>query len=157
MTTANIKLLHGAIGAAGKSAGFAKKGASWYASRTDSVLVISPQKSQYGERYYLNLGVFFRALGTQATPKEHECHVRTRLAEIVGIEDQVRVEQLLDFEKTQVADDERQQALAALLQAKGISFLERCSSIEGARAALAEGMLDAMPISKTLQDLLLAK
>lgn len=154
MTIDSIKLLHDAIGAAGKVDGFTKKGTSWYANRVDSVLVINPQKSQYGEQYYLNLGVFFHLLGTQSTPKERQCHLRTRLTELVEPEDQMRVKQLLDFEKPQLAEDRRRLELAALLETKGIPFLERCGTLDGARSALSQGMLDSMPISKKLRDLL---
>jgi hypothetical protein len=156
MTTANIKLIHDAIGEAGKVAGFVKKGSAWYADRAESILVVSPQKSQYGEQYYLNVGIFFRVFGSNEKPKEHECHLRTRLTEIVGVVDQERARSLLDFKGMSVAESERQQALVTLLKEKGIPFLEQCSSIEGVRTALHQGVLNAMPISRVLRETLQA-
>jgi hypothetical protein len=154
MTTANIKILHDAIGDAGKAAGFVKKGSSWYANRAESVLVINPQKSHYGEQYYLNLGVFFRLLGVSEKPKEQECHVRARLTDVVKKDEQTSVQQLLDFDAVLTSGIERKQALADFLLIRGVSFLEQCSSVEGVGTALSQGLLNAMPVSRSLRELL---
>jgi hypothetical protein len=154
MKPENIRLIHDAIGAAGKGAGFTKSGSSWYANRTDSMLVISPQKSQYGQKYYLNLGIFFKALGSKDRPKENECHLRARIGNIVGTESQMLAEKLLDFEAGKISTEARREALTTIMLTEVIPFIEQCSSLEGARTALHEGKLDELPINKELRELL---
>jgi hypothetical protein len=39
------------------------------------------QISRWGDRsYYVNIGVYFKALGEELAPVEYRCHVRQRLA-----------------------------------------------------------------------------
>ena len=151
MTTSAIKLVHEAIGRATKSSSFVKKGGGWYADRNESILVISPQKSQYGQQYYLNLGVYFKELGSILAPKEQECHLRARLSQIVSDGEEKTVEALLDFEQSV---PEREECLANLLRHYALPFLEACSSIDGVRHARNEGRLGALPVMRVLRETL---
>lgn len=148
MTNLNIKLIHDAISEASKSAGFTKKGENWYADRAETVLVINPQKSNYGQKYFLNLGVYFKLLGAKQTPKEFECHVRARVSQLAEEE---AVEKTLDFEQP-ISPLERENQIVTFLRDKGLPFLEMCSSMEGVRAAYAGGQLSAFPLLRTLRE-----
>jgi len=63
-----------------KSNGFVRAGVTWRKDQGESIAVFNVQKSGWaGGVYYLNLGVYFRALGTENAPTENRCHVRVRL------------------------------------------------------------------------------
>jgi hypothetical protein len=113
-----------------KASGFRKDAATWRKSYEDSVGVVNIQGSQWGRSFYINLGVYFHALGTKEQPLEYDCHVRTRLDELVT--DRARLSDLLDWEKP-LPDSERLPELEAAVMARGVVWLDRVSGIEGAR------------------------
>jgi hypothetical protein len=60
--------------------GFKRSSATWRRDQGESIAVLNVQKSSWGGgTYYVNVGVYFRALGPEAAPTENRCHVRTRL------------------------------------------------------------------------------
>lgn len=65
-----------------KALGFTKKSDSWWRQSQDAVQVLNIQKSPFGERIYVNLGIYLKALGTETTPPERRCHVQVRLERI---------------------------------------------------------------------------
>lgn len=63
-----------------KARDFKKSNATWRKGQGESVAVFNVQKSPWGDgTYYLNMGVYFRALGSEVLPTENKCHVRRRL------------------------------------------------------------------------------
>jgi hypothetical protein len=63
-----------------KASGFRKSNATWRKDQGESVAVFNVQKSAWGGgAYYLNMGVYFHALGSEASPTENKCHVQRRL------------------------------------------------------------------------------
>lgn len=63
-----------------KSRHFKKSGATWRREQEESIAVFNVQKSSWGGGvYYVNLGVYFRAIGTELAPTENRCHVQRRL------------------------------------------------------------------------------
>jgi hypothetical protein len=63
-----------------KAHGFVRHGATWRRVHAESIAVFNVQKSQWGgDVFYINLGIYFRALGVDASPTENKCHVRVRL------------------------------------------------------------------------------
>ena len=64
--------------------GFKKAAGSWYSDRPETVLVVNLQKSQYGYSFYINLGIWLKAVGESVAPKEHHCHVRKMII-VTGI------------------------------------------------------------------------
>jgi hypothetical protein len=62
-----------------KSAGFKRAGTTWRRNQQESIAVFNVQKSQWGGDVYVNLGTYFRALGSNALPMEYNCQVRVRL------------------------------------------------------------------------------
>jgi hypothetical protein len=124
------KRLQAALGPVLKASGFRKDAATWRKSYEASIGVVNLQGSQWGPSFFVNLGVYFRALGSKAEPLEYDCHVRTRLEELVT--DRVRLTTLLDWDKP-VSDTDRFAELQAALMDGGVSWLARVSDIEGAR------------------------
>lgn len=63
-----------------KSAGYKRKGATWRRETSETVAVVNLQMSPYaGILYYVNLGVYVKALGAITQPLEYQCQFRVRL------------------------------------------------------------------------------
>jgi hypothetical protein len=63
-----------------KTHGFKRNGATWRREQDESIAVFNVQKSGWGDGvFYINIGVYFRAIGPEVAPPENRCHVRTRL------------------------------------------------------------------------------
>ena len=62
-----------------KAHGFKKSSATWRKHQAESIAVFNIQKSQWGEGFYVNIGMYFGALGKDRVPTENKCHVQTRL------------------------------------------------------------------------------
>jgi Domain of unknown function (DUF4304) len=63
-----------------KSAGFKRSGTTWRRHQEESIAVFNVQKSRWGGGvFYVNLGTYFRALGSNESPMEYNCQVRVRL------------------------------------------------------------------------------
>lgn len=64
-----------------KEYGFKKSNATWRRTQSESVAVLNVQKSPWGGGdHYVNLGVYFLALGSMTNPTENKCHIQMRLA-----------------------------------------------------------------------------
>jgi hypothetical protein len=113
-----------------KEFGFRKKGGTWWRQLDCFIQVVNIQGSQFSKRFYLNLGVYIKELGDVEWPAEYDCHIRVRLNSIA---DNAIVNSLLDFENTNV-DDEERRSIATILRKSGISWLNKCSSFEGAKS-----------------------
>ncbi len=124
------KWLQRALAPALKQHGFKKSGATWRKESGEGIRVLNLQGSQWGPSFYINLGVYFRALGDDDKPTEYHCHVRTRLCELVP--DRDRLNSLLDFGQT-VLDDVRARELEALVANHGLPWLDIVATIQGAR------------------------
>ena len=68
-----------------KEFGFSRKGRTWWRTTTATIQVINLQRG-FGEQLHINLGAYFRALGEEAFPLEHSCHVRARLERVCPCE-----------------------------------------------------------------------
>lgn len=62
-----------------KQAGFKKTRSTWHKDYPETIAVFNVQASQWGADFYLNAGVYLKALGHECTPPEHHCHLRLRL------------------------------------------------------------------------------
>ena len=63
-----------------KSHGFKRAGGTWRKDQSESIAVVSVQKSQWGGgAYYVNIGTYFRAFGSNPSPTDNKCHVQFRL------------------------------------------------------------------------------
>jgi len=130
MASENNKWLQQALAPALKQRGFKKSGATWRRGSGDAIEVLNLQGSQWGPSFYVNLGVYFRALGDRDQPTEYQCHVRTRLDEIVP--DRARLHALLDFEHP-IPESDRARELETLVANHGVPWLDTVSTVEGAR------------------------
>ena len=136
-----------------KGTGFQKHKGAWYRRTDEVVTVVDLQKSQHGPQYYLNIGLWFRAIEDLQYPKPVSCHVVNRLAIEVPEPVSEYLARLLDLE-TEMPDraDELRELLdtylvpllgvfrdvAGLRSPRGELFLKR-SGVRGPAQALLSG------------------
>jgi hypothetical protein len=113
-----------------KEQGFRKKGASWWKHTEDFIQVINIQGSQWSKKFYINLAVYIRSLGDEEWPTEYKCHIRNRLESLVG--DSKEIISLLDYEDF-APDELERKRICEILKEKGIPWLNKCSSYNGAK------------------------
>lgn len=70
------------IGGVLKAARFANKGQSWFLDGDDSIVVLNLQKSDFDDKYYVNLGIWLKSFGAVAFPAENKCHIQVRLTSL---------------------------------------------------------------------------
>lgn len=114
----------------GRSLGGSKKSGSWYITGPDAIAVLNLQKSQYGPRYYLNVGLWFLVLGAEANPKLTHCHVQGRLEALVPADHRGNLETLLDLDQV-VDDEERRTELLGVLALQLEPLIEAGTSFDG--------------------------
>ncbi|WP_437923837.1 DUF4304 domain-containing protein [Sorangium sp. So ce291] len=155
MKTENpIKL---AADAALMEAQFLRKSGIWYRDTEETVLVVDVQHSNFGQQYYINLGIFVKGLSQKPTrlpPKENECHVRLRLESLMPeAEEQVR-QVLLDLENESIGFFERKQRILELVASVAVPFLSQCSTRAGICEANRNGQLDSAIVHKSVREAL---
>jgi hypothetical protein len=136
----------------GREAGLEKRSGSWYHTSDEVISVSNLQKSQYGQKYYVNQAFWLRELGDECFPKENKCHIRMRLGSLVGDQSD-RLDQLLDM-KYEASDESRILELAALFGVGLSRVIERGDSLRGLRALLDEGAFKAAAIRGPAQAVL---
>ncbi len=128
--------------------GFKKAAGSWYSDRPETVLVANLQKSQHGYRFYITLGIWFKAVGESITSNEHHCHVRIRL-ESVAVEGHGKA---LDMENSTEVEEGRNMIIVIGIVDVAIPWLEACNSLDGIRKMLHEGRLSRALVHREIRD-----
>lgn len=95
--------------------GFKRKGTLWTRSANDVYQSVEMQKSQFGEQYYINLGVWLTALGSPQNPRDKDMHIRLRADSLFDAAACERWVRNLDFEQD-VAHDDRERELSAMMR-----------------------------------------
>jgi len=113
------------------------------------IQAVELQKSEWGDQYYLNLGVYARELGQSRSPKVYQCHLNTR-AEVIDVSRQEEWRRLLDLEHP-LGAQRRATKLLALLRDQVIPFMDSLGSQEGIRAAYLRGALSHAGVMLTLK------
>lgn len=82
-----------------KRRGFSKTGPTWHRKFGDAIHVVNLQKSQWGDQFYVNIGIYLMALGKELKPTEYRCHVRCHLENLLPRGSHIRLSELLDFDR----------------------------------------------------------
>jgi hypothetical protein len=135
-----------------KAQGFKEKGGSWYEECDETILVANLQKSDFSDRYFINLAVWFKQLGKADYPKEHHCHLRIRLKRVAASD----IDLALDANKGDLSDEDRQAQIRAAMEQIGIPFRRSCSTLASAAEQFAAGRLTHGFVHKHLRELLMA-
>lgn len=113
-----------------------KKGATWYRDMGRAIQVINLQGSQWSTIFFVNLGIYYKSFGAKAQPAEYECHIRTRLCQLVP--DMHMLAELLDVHSKTYAEIDRS-ALPVIIQKYAFPWLDKCCTDSGVAEAIAEG------------------
>lgn len=127
-----------------KKAKFRKKGASWYWDTSECTCVVNLQKSQWGNQYYVNLGVLLKGLTPIANPKESQCHIRERLSEIVP--NKREFEKAFNLEEP-LGTKERLSIVSESIEKQAFPFLSLLQSADGIRGAFKAGKLRSFTLT----------
>jgi hypothetical protein len=120
--------------------GFRRRGSLWTRATNDVTQSVELQKSQYGEQFYLNVGLWLNALGTLERVRDTDMHIRLRpdtLFNPIECEEWVRH---LDFDQA-IGDAERQQVLTSMMESLLIARLDAWQSQSGVQNAFENGDL----------------
>lgn len=82
-----------------KAHGFRKSGATWHRDAHRLIQVFNIQKSQWGDQFYLNVGIYLRDLGDEPRPTEYRCHVRCRAERLLADEELENLRECLNFDR----------------------------------------------------------
>lgn len=121
-----------------RARGYSKRSGSWYRTQRETVAVIDLQRSNYSPAYYLNVALWLLALGREAYPKEHHCHVRTRIDELV--DDAEMVASALDPAST--IDPDRRTGILTHAVMLADDLLAACATLEGCRSDQGRRLID---------------
>lgn len=61
---------------------FKKRGRSWFRTTKDVIQVVHLQRSVWGKRYYVNLGLMVRAWDKDPFPPAYRCHIVGRISQL---------------------------------------------------------------------------
>lgn len=132
------KSFKNAISVPFKEAGFISKGQSWYLNGKDAVIVTNLQKSNWSNSYYINVGVWLKALGDLVFPQYNNCHLGFR-AEALFPEKRNLILVSCDLEKT---NTELLTDLSGFIESLLIPFLRECSNANKLKEFMRQGLLD---------------
>lgn len=78
---------------------FRKSGPTWHRDQQELIQVVNIQKSQWGDQFYINLGIYLKKLGTETRPTHYRCHIRFRIDFLLAKEDLPTLNCLLNFDE----------------------------------------------------------
>jgi hypothetical protein len=105
-----------------KAAGFKKRSLSWYLYGRDTIVVVNLQRSDWNKDYYINIGIWLKALGDETFPKYYKCPMVWRVEELFPKERELIITGC-DLEKS---DLDMLNELSAFIKAWLIPFLLDC-------------------------------
>ncbi len=112
-----------------------RKGQNWYRDLDDVLHVIGLQKSRLGESYYVNLGVWIKALGANTHPKYYACHIQQRL-EMIALHRDELDSALNEEDYWKMDSEERARVLKLELSNAEFAFFREMVSAQAIRAYL---------------------
>lgn len=152
MSEKNLELLKRAITTALEPRGFKWKASAWYLDGQDGICVVELQKSNFGEQYYVNLAISVKELDPNPFPKEHQCHVRGRLSEVVA--DKPRLEAALNFDTDASSPSDRFSFIVDAIVDEALPLLSGYQNLESLKEALEANKLKKFLVSLKLKRLL---
>lgn len=136
-----------------EKAGLKKRGQSWYLDGKDAIVVTNLQKSDWGDLYYINIGIWLKELGDASFPKENECHIGLR-AESLFPEQRELILLSCSLGKS---TPQMLSELSEFFDRHLIPFLHDCTDVNKLRSLMLQGILDTGLIMKEARWYLLGK
>lgn len=136
-----------------KAAGFTKKSGTWCRRQSETIAVLELQKSQCGAQYYVNVALWLLALGEANCPKEHTCHLRSRLDELLPEhEDQLKI--VLNLDNRILTEEARRAKFESILNGQLLALIDRSTTLDGVRELLSDSHLGLFLVTGSAQRVL---
>jgi hypothetical protein len=131
-----------------QSRSFSLKGELWLRGQEETVSVVQLQKSQFGEQYYVNLGVFIKTIGSVARPSRLEqCQIRVRLSGLIEESSNLAFDADSDL-----SEEQRHELIRNALQT-GIVWLGTNSRLEDIKQHYNNGELRGAMVHRLAKEL----
>lgn len=135
-----------------KKAGFKQQSNAWYRGNELTIFIIELQKSNYGNSYFLNMGIWIKILEDSELPKERLCHIRMRADSYFSdIGDQIAG--LLDFSESDLNAEKRKE-INNLLSDKILPLAAKASAIPSLKELYLSGKLKKAFVHKSARQFL---
>ncbi|MDP1734048.1 MAG: DUF4304 domain-containing protein [Sulfuritalea sp.] len=121
-----------------KAHGFRKSGPTWHRDCDRMIQVLNIQKSQWGDQFYINLGIYLKDLGSEVRPTEYRCHVRCRVEQLLDGEDFSNFNRLLNFDELAPLAS-RYKELRSLVAQSALAWLDTNSTKDALAITLKRG------------------
>jgi hypothetical protein len=128
-----VKTLHTSL----KTAGFKKRSLSWYLNGKDIIVVVNLQRSDWSKFYYINIGIWLKALGDESFPKHYKCHMNWRVERLFPNERELIIA-TCDLEKSNL---DLLNKMHALFENSLIPFLLECVDEEKLKNHILNGAI----------------
>jgi hypothetical protein len=112
-----------------KARQFRKSGPNWHRDINSLIQVLNIQKSQWGDQFYINVGIYLKDLGNETRPTEYRCHVRCRADALLDGEEYFSFNRLLNFDEP-VPLAERYKELRRLIAKSALTWFDVNSTKE---------------------------
>ena len=148
--------------------GFRREGRNWRLDLPDVIQVVNLQRSRWSDSFYLNIGIFVRAVQNEpgrvrneAKPSIVDCHFRIRLGDLFSgppvpptkiSAEQIRLYELLDLEDGRIDPATREMELSAMIEQRMLPFLELCRSSAGILSAIERKLAPGYMLYRPLRD-----
>lgn len=117
------------------AARFVRKGQSWYLDGQDAIVVFNLQKSDWADEYFINIGIWLKALGQSRYPSVHDCHLSFRLEGLFR-EEQKLIREGASLER---GDTSAVKDLSNFIASSVVPFLRECTDNRNLRTYMANG------------------
>lgn len=126
------------------------KGQSFFLDGQDTIVVLNLQKSDFNEQYYVNVGIWLKALGSSTFPAENKCHIQASLTSLFAPEfDAIeRACHLLS------ATEEDLARLVSITKTVVVPFCVSCLHIHGLKERYGNGQFKGALVFKEANQLL---
>ena len=122
-----------------KTVGFVKKGGqSWYLQGKDSVIVFNLQKSNWDETYYINIGIWLKALGESLFPLHNHCHLTYRVESLFPKQRELIINSC-SLEKSNI---KHLNNLSMFIESQLAPFLQECTNEKRLKELFSQGDLE---------------
>jgi hypothetical protein len=119
--------------------GFVKKGGqSWYLQGKDSIIVFNLQKSDWDETYYINIGIWVKALGESLFPLHNHCHLVYRVENLFPKQRELIIKGCT-LEKSNIKHLNK---LSIFIESQLAPFLQECTNEERLKELFSQGALE---------------
>lgn len=137
------------VDAALKKAGYERRSGAWYLLSSEVVAVFEPQKSNYDNTYFINIGLYLRGLGSETEPKERLCHIRCRVEDLIDVDPE-----LFDLDSPAWSAAEHAAEIGRILGQNVLPRINQFLQFDGLQAAHIAGVFRGCFVHSTAEKLL---